>query len=582
MGFAGTSFTLIHQKVLSSSVGKEVNLLVTEDFPYLTVEDAWQYLSERLDLTGCEAVKESNEMKKLEGRPRLSGLTIQLLSTRKNQSDDKAQMLKDAIKESFAKHCKTIELLLRKFSTTHHIEVYETLKRLVIAFATDKSVVIRANADDTTQQFDLLESGICHIRRIANSPEHVFLIEEPLTITVVHDYIRENATKESQYTVMREYVNNLSAMRFSSGKGHAFEQLVAAALLQKDIMKALLSEITVYDRSGKTVDQVPPQLMNMQFHKFSNYKENPNIDPVFEGRSSIDLYNELLNGRANGEMYIGDDMMGPDIIGVAVVDDMKLSMHVSCKFIPKATTRADDTRSSDASLVSKYLWCSDRNAVEARRKFNAAKKTKTTDEGSKVEPKKQTKKTDDITENTNEEIEAESKKGGKKARIVKKKVPKSEPNKRKHNEIAEDTNPTLTEPKVSIRAKDFANLPETDKKGEFVLCPKPNATYDDHWTHFLTLREQVKMTLLIGCIFPSRAKTIEFPYETMDDKELLINVDASNMKLLFQDPVIVQVLTAILADKTPQQLCNDIKDKDHNKLRKLQFPLLPLQALFMQ
>jgi hypothetical protein len=57
-------------------------------------------------------------------------------------------------------------------------------------------VVIRANADDTTQQFDLLKSGICHIRRIANSPEYVFLIEEPLTITVVHDYIRENATKE--------------------------------------------------------------------------------------------------------------------------------------------------------------------------------------------------------------------------------------------------------------------------------------------------------------------------------------------------------------------------------------------------
>ncbi len=130
MGFAGTSFILRQQRVLSSSVGKEVNLLVIDDFPYLTVEDAWRYLSERLDLTGCEAVKESNEMKKLEGRPRLSGLTIQLLSTRKNQSGDKAQMLKDAIKESFAKHCKTIELLLRKFSTTHHIEVYETLKRL--------------------------------------------------------------------------------------------------------------------------------------------------------------------------------------------------------------------------------------------------------------------------------------------------------------------------------------------------------------------------------------------------------------------------------------------------------------------
>jgi hypothetical protein len=346
---------------------------------------------------------------------------------------------------------------------------------------------------------------------------------------------------------MREYVNNLSAMRFSSGKDHAFEQLVAAALLQKD-MKALLSEITVYNRSGKTVDQVPPQLMNMQFYKFSNSRENPNIDPVSEGRSSIDLYNELVNGRANGEMYIGDDMMGPNIIGVAVVDDIKLSTHVSCTFSPKVTTRADDTRSSDASLVSKYLWCSDRNAVEAPRKFNTAKKTKTTDEKSKVEPKKH---------------------------ISKDKIPKSKPNKRKHNKMAGDTYQILTEPKVSIRTKDFAHLPETDEQGEFVLCPKSYTTYDDHWTHFLTLQKQVKMTLLISCIFPSRAKSIEFSYETMDDKELLINVDASNMKLLFQDPVIVQVLTAILAHETSQQLCNDIKDKDHNKLCKLQFPLLP-------
>jgi hypothetical protein len=463
VGFAGTSFILRNQEVLPSLVRNNLNII--DDFPYFTIEDAWEYLSERLDLTGCEQVKESVEMKKLEGRPRLTGMTVQILARKANQSSDKAKMLRSAITESFENHCRSVKILLERYYAHYHNEVYNVLKRLLIAIATDKSVIILADTERTEQRFDLLESGICHIRKIKNSSDFAFLIKEPLTCTVVHRYISEHVVTETKYTVMREYMNCLPEMYLTSAKGQAFERLVAAALMQKDIIQTLLSKITVYNRLGE-VDAVPPQLEQMQFHKLSTHRHT---DSVFNNRSSIDCYDALVKGNANGEMYIGDEMMGPDVIGVAVVEETNFSMHVSCKLVPERNALADDTISADTSVVTKYL----RNKKQA------------------------------------------TKYSGKK---------------RKQNEmLAADT---------------------------------------------------TEMTLLIDCVFPTRATSVKFPYETMDDKALLINIDESNMELLFQDPVIIDVVKSMLANKTSQKLCSNIND--HTMLCKLQFLLLHLKALFMQ
>jgi hypothetical protein len=481
MGFAGTSFILRNKNILSS-VGKAIDISVVEDFPYFTVEDAWKYLSERLDLTGCEQVKESDEMKRLEGRPRLTGMTVQTPSVRANESPDKAEILRAAINESFKNHCDAIERLLTKYASRDHYEVYNVLKQLVIAFAIDRSMIVRADTDEKTQQrFNLLESGVCHIRKMhKNSADYAFLIEEPLTYTVIHKYISENAVRETKYTVMREFMNGLSETYLTNAKGQAFSQLVAAVLMQKDIMKTLLSNVDIYDRLGNKVTKFPPQLMRMQFHKFSNYKNNHHAS-VFDNRSSLDLYDGLVNGSINGKMYIGDEMMGPDIIGVAAVDDTKLSMHVSCKFVSKKSSLSDNTRSFDASIVTKYLWCNNQNAHGTRKRYN----------------------------------------------------------KKKAN------NDTVL---------------STDKAED--------AVEESEVKHFQKLREKVDMTLLIGCVFPHRAKTIMFPYKTMDNKELLININAFNMQHLFQNPVIVDVLNMIIANQTPKLLQNDIKDKNHTMLRK--------------
>jgi hypothetical protein len=482
------------------------DLFVIDDFPYFTVEDAWKYLSERLDLTGCEQVKESVEMKKLEGRPRLTGMTVQILARKVNQSSDKAKVLRSAITESFENHCRSVKMLLERYSAHYHNKVYNVLKRLLIAFATDKSVIIRADTERTQQRFDLLESGICHIRKIKDSSDFAFLIEEPLTCTVVHRYISEHAVTETKYTVMREYMNCLPEMYLTSAKGQAFERLVAAALMQKDIIQTLLSKITVYNRLGE-VEAVPPHLEQMQFHKLSTHRHT---NSVFHKSSSLDLYYALVKG--NAEMYIGDEMMGPDIIGVAAVDEMNLLMHVSCKFVPKRNALADNTIS--ASVVTKYLWCNN-----------------------------------------------------------KKQAPKYSGKKRKQNEMVEDTNAEPTE-KVTRKKSE-----KTESK-RIRLYRKSNATNNDHWTYFQKIQEKAEMTLLISCVFPTRAPSVRFPYETMDDKELLINIDQSNMELLFQDPVIIEVIKSILANKTSRMLCSDIND--HAILRKLQFLLLHLKALFMQ
>jgi hypothetical protein len=57
-------------------------------------------------------------------------------------------------------------------------------------------------ADTKRKGFNLLESGICHVRRERYS-EYAFLIEEPLTYTVAHRYISKHAVKETKHTVMR-------------------------------------------------------------------------------------------------------------------------------------------------------------------------------------------------------------------------------------------------------------------------------------------------------------------------------------------------------------------------------------------
>jgi hypothetical protein len=499
-------------------VGKASDILVVDDFPYFTVEDAWKYLSERLDLTGCEQVKESDEMKRLEGRPRLTGMTVQILSVRANESPDKVEILRAAINESFKNHCDAIEKLLTKYD---HYEVYNVLKQIVIAFAIDRSIVVRADTDKKTQQrFDLLESGVCHIRKMhENSADYAFLIEEPLTYTVIHKYVSEHAVRETKYTVMKEYMNGLSETYLNNVKGQAFVQLVAAALMQKDIMKTLLSNVDIYDRLGNKVTNFPPQLMRMQFHKRSNKKNNHN-------RSSLDLYDVLVNGSINGEKYIGDEIVGTDIIGVATVDDMKLSMRASCKFVTKKSSLSDNTISSDASVVTKYLWCSDQNARGTHKRY------------SKKKANKDTVANIGEAEDAVEESEAKPTKKGVKKTTEKTQKPKSSGKKRKKDEMVVEK--------------------PTEKTGE-KSQPKPNATYDKNWTYFQKLQEKVDMTLLIGCVFPD---------ETMDNKELLINIDASNMQHLFQDPVIVDVINIIIANKTQKLLQNDIKDKNHALLRK--------------
>lgn len=66
-------------------MGKPNSPLVIDDFPYFLVQDVWEYLSQHLDLTGCEQVQESYVMKKLEGRPQLTAMTVQMLTSHKTK-----------------------------------------------------------------------------------------------------------------------------------------------------------------------------------------------------------------------------------------------------------------------------------------------------------------------------------------------------------------------------------------------------------------------------------------------------------------------------------------------------------------
>jgi hypothetical protein len=549
IGFAGTSFILKHEKAFESHVGKHSNTIVVDSFPYFTADQAWEYLSERLDLSDCRRISQ-DVLNKLEGRPRLSSLTIyniaMAISNKKDVS--KEELLMQAIKESFNFHKQTIIEWIEDatMQPVYSEKVKKILTRQAVMMCTDQSAVIEAN--NTPNKFDLLESGLCHVRKLSNEGHYVYLFQEPLTRAAVSEYLTKCTTVSPEKFVMKEILKILAHPVISEDYGTRgpFAQLVAAALMQKDIIKKLLTsdECRAYDKNGTVSPiDIPRDMMDMQFTSFDNKKNAKkyhDYELVGKKPSGLDLYQALVKKKESGKMFLGDTKMGPDIVGVAHVNGKNFALHASCRFLINTTNLADDTKSSDASMATSYLWRINRNAVKARVKFNTAKA-----ENDKMEMQKQLCESN---KPSNEDDTPTQRKGKKKILEESDEEMKDEEHPKKRRKV---TKSKVTKPESDEDEEEKGGKPK--QKEVFQFSPDAIVT-------------KVDKILLLGCLFPNRAKQNQVvSSDYLSDKELVIDIDKNNMGVLFQDEEITATITWLLQSQLVGMLENEIKPAYQNR-----------------
>ncbi len=508
IGFAGTSFILKHEKAFESHVGKLGNTIVVDNFPYFTTDQAWEYLAERLDLSDCRRIPQ-DVLNKLEGRPRLSSLTIYNIAMAISNKKDisKEELLTQAIKQSFNFHKQTLIEWIEDASKqpVYSEKVKKILTRLAVMMCTDQSAVIEAN--NTPNKFDLLESGLCHVRKLSNEGHYVYLFQEPLTRAAVSEYLTKCTTVSPEKSVMKEILKILTNPVISEdGETSPFAQLVAAALVQKDIIRKLLTsdECRVYDKNGTVgLIDISRDMMDMQFTSFE-HKKNAKKYHAYEllGKkpSGLDLYQALVKKKESGKIFLCDTKMGHDIVGIAHVNGKNFALHASCRFLTNTNHLDTPTKRKGKK----------RKLEDSDEEDHSKKKMK--DE----EPKKRRK-------------------------VIKSKVTKLE-----SDEEEEGGKPK--------------------KKKVFQFYPIPNPECTEYRKSFDTIVTRVDKILLLGCLYPNRGKQNQFvSADYLSDKELVIDIDNDNMGVLFQDEEITATITMLLQSQSVGMLENEIKPAYQNQ-----------------
>jgi hypothetical protein len=170
VAFAGTSFTLRHAKVLQSLTGRRNPFRIRTDFGYHTRQTAWNYLNTRLDLSECESVyNDPVSMASIEGRPRLASRVIDLLDDT-SRTGTKSEVLKAAIRDSFELHLETtFKRAYDKLKSDKSSIIIRTLEVVALAASMYTKIAIQVpNGEERGESnyTDLLESGICHLKRV--------------------------------------------------------------------------------------------------------------------------------------------------------------------------------------------------------------------------------------------------------------------------------------------------------------------------------------------------------------------------------------------------------------------------------
>jgi hypothetical protein len=378
IGFAGTSFTLQHAKVLESLVGKDSPNRICTNFVYHNRDLAWDYLSQHLDLTDCDSVfEEPDIMCMLEGRPRLTSRVIMEINEENEQysSKNKADALKLAITNSFTHHIKTASDAIKdKLKQQQYTKLMlKTLETVAVAICADSEATLHV----VDGPFDLMEYGICHVRKVMNQDRFVYLIQEPLTQAIVANVLATCTTTTYSSKLLRDWANNISKIPENSARGKMFDKLVGLALLREDAIRCLLRNCDIYSNKGKLSVDAVADLCDMKFTKLLRYDhlnlQNPN--EVEHGkRTALDLY-ASLSDHVSGTLIWGDEMFGPDLAGVFSKQGRNYSLQTSCKLIASGKNLTDHTKTSDAQLQSCYYWHNDRNVFQVRNKETAAKKS---------------------------------------------------------------------------------------------------------------------------------------------------------------------------------------------------------------
>jgi hypothetical protein len=240
VAYAGTTLTLRHAESMQSTGGRDRIVEPYLNFHYNTINSAREYLSRTLNLDDCkEVLSNDNLMRKLEGRPRLVSRVVMRIQD-VQPSLSKADVLSDAINESFTQHIKTIsEGLLNRAKASKEVrqdEIKHALIVMALAISLDEKLAFRADRD-----VDFVNARICHLQKDTQSDDLYFLLGEPLSRAIVSAILISIGTSITD-VVSAQYVNLLaSSVLNPQEKGKFLEKIIATALLEKDAMRLQLS-----------------------------------------------------------------------------------------------------------------------------------------------------------------------------------------------------------------------------------------------------------------------------------------------------------------------------------------------------
>jgi hypothetical protein len=352
-----------HARVLQTNIGKPSSRVIVSDFVYNTRADSIKFLKQCLDVTGCEDVfDDPNTMSQLEGRARLVCNTITKIND--TPSKTKSQVLRAAINETYEKHltdgvvAATEKLKNKKNATL----LLKSMEMAAIACCTDDTSVFEAS-----EKIDLMETGICHIRKAQGSEKYYYVVQEPLTADIIAAILDEYKSSASNQLLVR-WANQMVRQRDPQARGKLFEKLCSAAMLQPGTVLRLIRNCDVYDRSGVPLskqekNKLEDGLGALQFQKAQTYRAsdmNTNNNPTI-----LNLYRMLPSlGEGNGEIRYNDQNFGPDFAGVGVVSNRYYAVAGTCKFIPSNTKLTEYSVTNDLTVMSCHYWNTGRNAEQ--------------------------------------------------------------------------------------------------------------------------------------------------------------------------------------------------------------------------
>jgi hypothetical protein len=289
---------------MQSTGGRDMIIEPYLKFHYNTINSAREYLSRTLNLDDCEEVlSDDNLMRKLEGRPRLvSRVVMKIQDTDPRLS--KADVLRDAINESFTQHIKTIsEGLLNRAKASEEVrwdKIKYALIVMALAISLDEKLVFRAGRD-----IDFVNAGICHLQKDKQSDDFYFLLGEPLSRAIVSVMITSIGTSITD-VVSAQYVSLLASSVLSPQEKCKFlEKIIATALLEKNAMRKFLED--------------PDVDLSMQ----ADWAKDMEFTHIHTGKNHADQDLKLLsnNQSASGTLLLPSQDMGHDIIGMHCVPD---------------------------------------------------------------------------------------------------------------------------------------------------------------------------------------------------------------------------------------------------------------------